>query len=43
MTKETQVSVGLDLDGTGKCTANTPVHFLNHMLEVRSNAPAFCG
>ena len=27
-----QVSVGLD--GTGKCRAETPIHFLNHMLDV---------
>lgn len=35
MTKETKVSVSIDIDGTGKCEANTPVHFLNHMLDVR--------
>ncbi|GMH40130.1 hypothetical protein BSKO_08034 [Bryopsis sp. KO-2023] len=32
-TKETKVKVSLNLDGTGVCTANTPVHFLNHMLD----------
>ncbi len=33
-TKETNVEVTLNLDGNGVCTANTPVHFLNHMLDV---------
>ena len=42
MTKETQVSVALNIDGTGKCTANTPVHFLNHMLEVRRTCHHAC-
>lgn len=32
-TKETKVKVSLNLDGAGVCTANTPVHFLNHMLD----------
>ena len=32
-TKETSVEVRLDLDGTGACVANTPVGFLNHMLD----------
>jgi imidazoleglycerol-phosphate dehydratase len=32
-TKETKVEVRLDVDGTGRCTADTPVGFLNHMLE----------
>jgi imidazoleglycerol-phosphate dehydratase len=32
-TKETAVEVRLDVDGTGRCTADTPVGFLNHMLE----------
>lgn len=32
-TKETRVEVRVDLDGTGRCTADTPVGFLNHMLE----------
>jgi hypothetical protein len=32
-TKETSVEVAIDLDGTGRCTANTPVGFLNHMLD----------
>ncbi|KAK9867671.1 hypothetical protein WJX84_005440 [Apatococcus fuscideae] len=32
-TKETNVEVSINLDGSGVCTANTPVHFLNHMLD----------
>ncbi|KAK9819293.1 hypothetical protein WJX74_001739 [Apatococcus lobatus] len=32
-TKETNVEVSINLDGNGVCTANTPVHFLNHMLD----------
>lgn len=33
-TKETAVSVSLDLDGTGRSSISTPVGFLSHMLEV---------
>jgi len=32
-TKETDVQVSLNLDGTGRCTANTGVPFLDHMLD----------
>jgi imidazoleglycerol-phosphate dehydratase len=32
-TKETQISVTVDLDGTGKGSINTPLPFLSHMLE----------
>lgn len=32
-TIETKVDVTIGLDGTGKCKADTPVHFLNHMLD----------
>lgn len=32
-TKETQVEVTINLDGTGICSAETPVGFLNHMLD----------
>ncbi len=32
-TKETSVEVTIDLDGTGICIAETPVGFLNHMLD----------
>jgi imidazoleglycerol-phosphate dehydratase len=31
--KETQISVTVDLDGTGKGSINTPLPFLSHMLE----------
>ena len=32
-TKETQISVSVDLDGSGKCAVSTGVPFLDHMLE----------
>ncbi|MHC4294283.1 MAG: imidazoleglycerol-phosphate dehydratase HisB, partial [Planctomycetota bacterium] len=32
-TKETQIELTLDLDGTGKVKVETPVGFLNHMLD----------
>jgi imidazoleglycerol-phosphate dehydratase len=32
-TRETQVRVEVDLDGTGKATIQTPLPFLSHMLE----------
>ncbi|MEO1447040.1 MAG: imidazoleglycerol-phosphate dehydratase, partial [Cyanobacteria bacterium J06635_11] len=31
-TKETDVQVTLNVDGTGKCTADTGIPFLDHML-----------
>ncbi len=34
ITKETNVRVTVDLDGTGASTIDTPVGFLSHMLEV---------
>jgi imidazoleglycerol-phosphate dehydratase len=33
-TKETQISVGLELDGTGKRAIKTPLPFLTHMLDA---------
>jgi imidazoleglycerol-phosphate dehydratase len=35
-TKETSISIELDLDGSGDSTIATPVGFLSHMLEVIS-------
>ena len=32
-TKETDISIRLDLDGTGKCHADTGIGFFDHMLE----------
>ncbi|MCX6695658.1 MAG: imidazoleglycerol-phosphate dehydratase HisB [Candidatus Altiarchaeota archaeon] len=32
-TRETSITVDLNLDGTGKSKVKTPLHFLNHMLE----------
>ena len=40
-TKETQISVKLDLDGTGKSTIATGVPFLDHMLEQVARHGAF--
>ncbi len=36
-TGETDVQVTLNLDGTGQCTANTGIPFLNHMLHQISS------
>ncbi len=33
-TKETQISVDLDVDGTGKRSIKTPLPFLSHMLDA---------
>lgn len=33
-TKETEISVKLNIDGTGKAKIKTPVRLLNHMLEL---------
>ena len=35
-TKETQIKLTLNLDGTGKCNVTNPIGFFNHLLE------AFC-
>jgi len=37
-TNETQVDVSINLDGTGVCSAETPVPFLNHMLDVSTSS-----
>lgn len=31
-TKETQITISLNLDGTGKCNLENPIGFFNHML-----------
>lgn len=36
-TKETDVRVSLNLDGTGKCTAKTGIPFLDHMIQQISS------
>ena len=33
-TKETNISVSWNLDGSGKADINTPIPFMNHMLEL---------
>lgn len=33
-TKETQITLSLNLDGTGQYKIDTPIGFLNHMLEL---------
>lgn len=40
-TKETSVEVTVNLDGTGLCVAETPVGFLNHMLDQVSSHGLF--
>lgn len=35
-TNETQIAVSINIDGTGKRTIQTPVGFLNHMLDLFS-------
>ncbi|PNW86979.1 hypothetical protein CHLRE_02g103850v5 [Chlamydomonas reinhardtii] len=40
-TKETEVEVTINLDGTGVCVAETPVGFLNHMLDQISSHGLF--
>jgi imidazoleglycerol phosphate dehydratase HisB len=32
------VDVSIGLDGTGQCIAETPVPFLNHMLDVSTSS-----
>ena len=40
-TKETNISVEIDLDGTGKTSIKTPLPFLSHMLEQIGRHGAF--
>lgn len=40
-TKETQIELVLDLDGSGKHQVKSPVPFLNHMLEAFSKHSGF--
>jgi len=39
--KETDISIILIIDGSGKYTINTPIKFFNHMLEVFSKHGVF--
>jgi len=40
-TKETDVFVKIDLDGSGKCSANTGIGFLDHMIQQLSSHGLF--
>ena len=40
-TKETDVCVKIDLDGSGKCSANTGIGFLDHMIQQLSSHGLF--
>lgn len=33
-TKETDISISINVDGRGDCSVDTPINFLNHMLEL---------
>src|SRR5579884_2214815 len=39
-TRETEIAVSLDLDGTGECDIDTGIGFLDHMLESFSRHSA---
>ncbi len=34
-TKETKVEVSINLDGTGVCSSQSQIPFLDHMMDVR--------
>ena len=40
-TRETQIPVEVDLDGTGHCSIDTPLPFLSHMMEQIGRHGAF--
>jgi imidazoleglycerol-phosphate dehydratase len=40
-TKETNIVVEIDLDGTGQCSIDTPLPFLSHMMEQIGRHGAF--
>lgn len=40
-TNETQIKIGLNIDGTGKGIIDTPIGFLNHMLDLFSKHGLF--
>lgn len=40
-TKETEISLGINLDGTGKSSVKTGIPFLDHMLELFSKHGSF--
>ena len=40
-TKETQIRLGLALDGRGRYTVRTGIRFLDHMLELFARHGAF--
>jgi imidazoleglycerol-phosphate dehydratase len=40
-TKETSITLEIDLDGTGHCSIDTPLPFLSHMLEQIGRHGAF--
>ena len=42
VTKETNVSVKINLDGSGIADSNTGIPFLDHMLDVSGSRIVFC-